>query len=129
MLSAALLTCGSIEEQINRGPSYGSYGSTLFSAYTGYPINKTITGTALNDYIRSAASFVYRTYLGKNYLWHGSAYSITNYLYSAVQASYIHYQYSGINTEYRNAFASGWVGDIRKQFHSAMTYYINMSDN
>lgn len=123
IISAAFLTNANIpiSAQIATTTSASTYPN-YFSGYIGYKTTENITSANLNDYIRSAASFVYRIYLGKNYLWHGTKYDIPDY---TAQSERIHYQYSGSTTFRRNAWASGWVGDIRTYFHLTMNDLIN----
>ena len=123
IISAAFLTNANIpiSAQIATTTTASTYPN-YFSGYIGYKTTENITSANLNDYIRSAASFVYRIYLGKNYLWHGTKYDIPDFL---SQSDRIHYQYSGTNTSNNNAWASGWVGDIRTYFHETMNTLIN----
>ena len=89
--------------------------------------NKQITTEEinLNDYINSAATWLFDNFLGFSYIWHGSTYDSNYTGFVANYKQFVPYQYASTNTgssqtSQNSSWASGWVGNIRTYFHRTM---------
>lgn len=87
----------------------------------------TVETVNLNNYVKSAATWVYNNYLGYGYIWSGPVYTsnIQGYTGGTPYKNNVPYQWASIQTgtsevAQNHQYASGWVGDIRKYFHKSM---------
>lgn len=123
--SSSLLTI--MDGKIYNDITDSSYVAVKLSGYVGYADDRVYESINLNDYIRSAATWTYNTFLGPNYIWHGgstSPYQTTNSAYRSHYTNGIDYKFSG-NSSQNNVWSSGWIGTIRTSFHAAMKSLID----
>jgi hypothetical protein len=93
----------------------------------------TVETVNLNNYVKSAATWVYNNYLGYGYIWSGPVYTsnVQGYTGGTPYKNNVPYQWAsiqtGTNEQAQNSqYASGWVGDIRKYFHKSMKSLIKL---